>query len=190
MRDALSRPGVSPVVSCDDPEFDACLLDAKGTSILAVVNHRPESAAGSVRVHKLTHAVEYACDLSTGKEIPFWKVHQEAIRLHVPLTPRQGILIGLLPERPSGWSLKARQEENELVVELGSGCACPLPVFIEARDPRGWKHIRHSRALVLRGRAVIRSPLAVNEREGEWKIEARCPAAGWNETAPMYLSRR
>ena len=188
MRETLSQVGLSPAASCDDPEFNASLLDADGASILVVVNHRPEEAAALVRVHRAVDAVGYACNLSTGEAIPFWK-EDDAVQLTVPLTPRQGILIGLFPEKLSGLSLNARQEGNELTLELRSGGAYPVPVFVEATDPRGRRNVRHSRELVLRGQEVIRSSLAVNELAGEWEFCARCPAAGWQETVRVTLSR-
>ena len=193
MKEARSRLGLSPAVSCDDPEFNASLLDADGASILVLVNHRPEQAATLVRVHKMGHTVGYVCNLSTGEKIPFWKdgpdasQGSEVIQFQVDLTPRQGLLVGLFTERLSGLSLRARQERDDLVIELECGSSCPVPVFIETRDPKGRKNVRHSRELVLRGQEAIRSSRAINEQEGEWEITARCPAARWQETVRVTL---
>ena len=194
MRSVFTRTDLRPAVWCDDPEFNASLLDAAGASVLVVVNHRPEQAAVLVRVHGAAHAVGYACDLSTGEAYPLQTgavdtPHQDTLRLTVSLTPRQGVLIGLFPEKPGGLSLRARQEGDDLVYELESGSACPVPVFIEAKDPKGRKNIRHSRVMVLREREEIRSSLAVNEQEGTWEIHACCPAAPWSETVQVGLSR-
>jgi hypothetical protein len=192
MRQAFSRTGIRPAVSCDDPEFDTYLLDADGASILVAVNHRPEQTTTLVCVHTVAHPVGYACDLSTGEEIPFRREDADtgppdAAQLSVTLTPRQGILVRLFPEKPVGLSLRAGRDENDLVFELKSGGGYPIPVFIEAMDPEGRKNIRHSRELVLRGEQIIRSPLAVNEPEGIWEICACSPAVGWTESVRVSL---
>ena len=52
--------------------------------------------------------------------------------------------------------------------------------------PGSWAHFGPHE--VLREQEIIRSPLAVNEPEGEWEIGARCPAAGWKETVRVTMS--
>ncbi len=96
----------------------------------------------------------------------------------IHLTQRQGVTLGLYPRKPEKPRLRARLEGDQFVLNLSEPTGSPLPIFIEATDPTGRMSIRHSREILLAGKAEIRSRLAVNDRAGEWRFRAAVPALG------------
>ena len=168
---------IAPSTSCSDGEFEASLLRGADASALVVVNHRPDPAETTVEVRGVGHDVSYICDLATGRSLNFDR-SGDNLRIPVSLTQRQGIILGLYPRKPDMPDFNVRVEGGEFVLNLSEPTGSPLPVFIQTIDPGGRRSSRHSREILLKATAEIRSSLAVNDLPGEWRFRAVVPALG------------
>ena len=171
----FAEHGIKPAARCSDGEFEADLLRGRDASALVVVNHRPEAAETVIELSDVGHRIGYVCDLATGTSLDFVR-SEGRVRIPVRLTQRQGVILGLYPRQPRKMELSARLDGGEFVLSLSEPTGGPLPVFIEAIDPTGRKSIRHSREILLRGEAEIRSSPAVNEMRGKWEFRVIIPA--------------
>ena len=175
-REILVSRGIKPAVHCSDDEFEASLLKTEGASVLVVVNHRDETAKCDVEV--FTRDVGYVCDLATGKAFDFRRTEDSAV-IQLELSSRQGIILGLYPEKPNDPVTQVKVEAGDIVVSLSEATGSPLPVFVDVFEPGGRKSIRHSRQILLRGKSETRSRLAVNEVCGDWRVRITVPALGF-----------
>ncbi|MDI6829416.1 MAG: hypothetical protein QME62_13125, partial [Armatimonadota bacterium] len=173
-REVFINHGILPSARCSDDEFEANLLTSEEASAVVVINHRSEAATADVCVNA-THKVEYVCDLATGRAFEF-QDSSHGVIIPVRLTQRQGVILGLYPKKPRKPAFDVRAVNGEFIIKLTEPSKCPIPVFIETIRPDGYKSLRHSREILLTGKAELRIPLAVNDPyPGNWKFRAIIP---------------
>jgi hypothetical protein len=180
IRDFLFGAGIRPHACSTNRGFEADILLGSDCAALVVVNHQRENDRTTVDLYNLPFLPDVIYDLATMEDVVFTTA-EEKVSLNVEIDSLNGRVFGLYPEKPimsrlelaSGEFLRGKELSYKVIMESSEG----LPakghhvINIEVRDPRGDVRRRYGGLHVTTdGIYTKSSPLAINERQGEWTI--------------------
>ncbi|MBI2195045.1 MAG: hypothetical protein HYU36_23940 [Planctomycetes bacterium] len=172
--------GLRPHAQSSHAEIEANVLLTPDTVVLVAASHAEERQTTRITIYHPPVPVSCTCDLVTQESVPFTRV-TEGIEITLGLDEREGRLIGLYPEMPSGVAVvpdhAAFRRGGRLAfqVELASASGRRVRgdhlLDVCVRDPHGEERMQFGgRLCASNGLLRIDEPLAVNARLGDWTI--------------------